>query len=243
MLRQIVLLVFVVCLVIIALSAYLPMIEETFKVESSLPVTGVSKTQSWLLLALGAVVSSQNTLVAPVIKMVLSAPNMVLILANVLFFMLCQLLFWKHFGSKQFNVLLEDKTTIYSLFNLMHRPEQFKRMLDFKREERDQEAQHKSDMREQVNDALQSEMFSEYALYLFVLLALNVVRMFIANDGGDGWFNGKHNRATGTFWLMLLFTIGAFSTEVAYFFLIVRQYEFYGDHKIYRELFERVLQI
>src|SRR5271170_5552619 len=66
---------------------------------------------------------------------VFDSANMVIVLANIIFFMIVQTLFFKYVASKQFNIVLEDKAGIVGEY-LKHDPAANEKYRQFKNSEK-----------------------------------------------------------------------------------------------------------
>ena len=159
--------------------------------------------------------------------------NMITLLSNVIFYIVVQTLFFYFIGSKQFNNVLENKVDIvvsYAKKNI-YLKEFIKEYISNENAKKlEKEAKKQKKKREKYNRSLIFKWIGIPLLICIVVLLINIFKLFIL---GESW--GRSDN------IILLLVIFAYSTELCFFFGIVKQYEFYGDHKIYRSFFENCI--
>ena len=153
--------------------------------------------------------------------------NLVLVFANVFVFMVIQTLFFDQVASRQFDDLLKNKTGIYTTWLRLEpsRKEQARARIDAAVDSIRGPAAEQAARRNAANWSLfRKDVGLPLALVVAILAGL-VVSM----------------RRKGTPWTsldttMLTLVLGAYFTELLFFFGIVRRYEFYVDQKLYFNL-------
>lgn len=153
----------------------------------------------------------------------------IVVLLNVLFFMVVQTLFFRFIASKQYENVLLDKLGLVSEF--VSKQPQYKIALDKERKDyleqnkRFIEAQRKT--RYALNDQFEVDYCWKYII--FALVALLVIFAINPKD----W--------TTFHTLGVIFILISYTTELLFFFGMVQQYEFVGDHTVINSLVKGVL--
>lgn len=157
--------------------------------------------------------------------------NMILIFLNVLFFMTVQTLFFQFIASKQFNVVLRDKADIvsqYLKYNETAKQEyaKFKGTKYVKTIMNDAELQEKK-----RNDAnLETMMYwigIPFLISVFLLITFIVLHLY-----------QDDNKWSAIDWSLMTLILGAYITEILFYLGIVSQYQFYGDHSIFANIYQ-----
>jgi hypothetical protein len=158
---------------------------------------------------------------------------MIIIFANVIFFIVVQTFFFKYIASKQFNVVLADKMGIlntYLKYDSGAR-EKVEEMLGS-----EEVAALKAKAKEQEKDRNSKNWIKiESWIGPVALAALVVMATFIfllVKSGRGEW--------TSVDTSILTLVVGAYTTEIMFYMGIVRQYAFYGDQNIYATFYNNL---
>jgi hypothetical protein len=148
--------------------------------------------------------------------------DLIPIMTNVLFFMIVQTLFFKYIASKQFEVVLESKLDFLKV--LSEENPKVKRAVDdykvkFISNNKDivknQERLREEDNMKTTKTYLGIPILIGSLIFLHLIFIMSSKRSWNSVDT-----------------LAVLFVALAYATEIIFFFSIVRQYEFVGDHYI-----------
>jgi hypothetical protein len=160
--------------------------------------------------------------------------NMVIAFLNIIFFIIVQTLFFKYFASKQFNTVLENKIDILNTYSELD--PQAKEIIDahlnspqaaFIKEI----AEYQELEREELNNKLIKKWIG-IPLTLSIILLIILFSLLLREDSVNRW-NGSDTA-------VLSLIVGAYATELMFYFGIVRQYEFYGDMQLVNKLYSNV---
>lgn len=163
---------------------------------------------------------------------VFESSNMIVILANIIFFMVVQTLFFKYVASRQFNIVLEDKANIVEEY-LKHDPKANAKFREFKNSERVKAIQKAASDQEKIRE---TENMSNTMMWIGIplLIVVALLIFFI----GKLFFKKEEWDTTDS--ILLSFVVFAYVIEVLFYLGIVRQYQFYGDQAIYDNLYRKV---
>jgi len=156
--------------------------------------------------------------------------NMIVILANVVFVIIVQIIFFRYVVSKQIDMILESKATIIQEY-LKHDPIAKSNYIAFATSDvvRDIEdsAKKEADLRDEDN-LMTTLMWIGVPLVLTVALFMfYVIRMLVKEHDWD---------SVDT--ILLCFVIFAYITDFTFYFTVIRQYQFYGDHAIISNMYK-----
>jgi hypothetical protein len=145
-----------------------------------------------------------------------------IIIANVLFFIVVQTLFYKYILSQQYEDVLVSKLEMIKL--AMQKNPAFKRQILELKKDYQQKYETIAKKQEARREIINRDLTWKYCTSLIVLTALIFASIAIFVKSKRGWENIDT--------LNMLFVTLAYSTELFFFFFIVRKYEFVGDNYI-----------
>ncbi len=156
--------------------------------------------------------------------------DLIPVLANVIFFVIVQTLFFKYVASKQYEVVLQSKLDFVKTIcdndpYLKYKIYEFR---DKYLQENKNIAKQQENNRNEKNIKL-FYMYSGIPFFIFTLMLLHII--FIMKS------KRKWNDVDT---LSLLFVTLAYCTELFFFFFIVRKYEFVGDHYIISDVIDKI---
>jgi len=158
---------------------------------------------------------------------VFDGKNLIVVFANVIFFIIVQTLFFKYIASKQFNVVLADKVGIANEL-AKYDPFTSKQIYKYVKSDEAKELKNKalelSKTREKMNIERIKKWIGPPLIAAVCLLLLSVFKM--AKQGPD-------KKWSGVDWVLLSFVLGAYGTEILFYLGIVRKFNFYGDLQIF----------
>lgn len=152
------------------------------------------------------------------------------IIANVLFFMVVQTLFFKYIASQQYEEVLISKLDMIKL--AMQKNPAFKRqILELKK---DYQEKYKNIAKEQEarREIINRDLTWKYCTLLIVITVAIFVGIAVFVKSKRGWEDIDT--------LNMLFVTLAYSTELFFFFFIVRKYEFVGDNYILTNVLQKL---
>ena len=164
---------------------------------------------------------------------VFAPANLIVIFANVMFFMIVQTLFFRYIASKQFNVVIRDKANIaneYLKYNkeASQQYELYKDSVEVKDIKKNAKKQFEE--RDDVNiDTTKTWIGIPFSIVIFLLLIFVGMIVFRKEHTWDSIDS-----------VLLSLVVLAYATEVVFYIGLVRQYQFYGDQEIYSNLYNRI---
>lgn len=163
---------------------------------------------------------------------IFESANMIIVFANVIFFMIVQTLFFEYVASKQFNIVLEDKANIVGEY-LKNDPNANEKYRRFKNSDKASQIQTTAKKQE---DKRAKENMENTMLWIGipVLIAVAFLVFFIIK------LIFKKEVWDTTDSVLLSFVVFAYMIEVLFYLGIVKQYQFYGDQSIYTKLYHTV---
>ena len=172
------------------------------------------------------------------IKNILSNSNLILMFVNILFFIVVQILFFKYIASLQFNKIISDKVNIINetikwnwiiktFFSNLLKSDYYSNIK--------QKWDEMEKTREQKNNDL---ILSKMAIIIIPIIL--IIIFFIYRLNRTELSKSKWNSVE---WVMLLLILFAYSTELLFFFFIVKQYEFVGDHSLFYMIYKNIRKI
>lgn len=154
----------------------------------------------------------------------------IVILVNVLFFMIVQTLFFRYVASKQYETVLVDKLGLVSEY--ISKQKNYKKALSNERQNfattNAPLLQSQYNTRQTINNQLEIDYCWKYIIFTIVAIVI----VFVINPNKWG---SLHT-------LGLVFVILGYTTELLFFFGMVKQYEFVGDHTIVNNLIAAMLE-
>lgn len=161
--------------------------------------------------------------------------NMIIMFSNILFFIVVQTLFFKYIASKQFEIVLEDKVDILNEY-LKYDEQQKEKIKVYMEKEETKELIKKGNEQEKKRDKLNNNLIMKWIGIPFIIVLI----IFIASVG--------RLKLQGKYWTkihtgLLLLVVTAYLTELFIYFGIVKQYQFYGDQKIYSTLYNNLYEL
>lgn len=153
----------------------------------------------------------------------------VIIYVNVIFFIIVQTFFFRYIASKQYEDVLKQKIEIIKLYSEKFPTE--KEKID--KYVKDYLKTNKNKIQDQHNKRSEKNVILENTYcwnFLKVTIVLLLLTLYISKEQ----WTSLH-----TFGLILV--VLGYTTELLFFYLIVRKYEFVGDHKITSEISKNLL--
>lgn len=152
------------------------------------------------------------------------------ILANVLFFMVVQTLFFKYVASQQYEDVLVSKLEMIKL--AMQKNPAFKRQILELKKDYQQKYQKLAKEQEAKREIINRDLTWKYCTQLIVFTVAVFVGIAVFVKSKRGWEDIDS--------LNMLFVTLAYSTELFFFFFIVRKYEFVGDNYILTNVLQKI---
>lgn len=161
--------------------------------------------------------------------------NMVVMFSNILFFIVVQTLFFKYVASKQFEIVLEDKVNILNEY-LKYDKEQKEKIKIYMEKKETIELIKKGNEQKEKREKLNNNVIIRWIAIPFIIVLI----IFIASIG--------RLKIQGKYWTkihtgLLLLVVTAYLTELFIYFGIIKQYQFYGDQKIYSTLYNNLYEL
>jgi len=163
--------------------------------------------------------------------------NMIIMLFNILFFIVVQTLFFKKVASQQFSNVLKDKVDILNTY-LNQDAETTLEMKTYLESDKVKQIYEKANIQEKERIDINNTLTNNKIWYPFIPLIFLLIGGFIFGLRFSNIF-GKWSNTDS--WILSLVVL-AYTTELMFFFQIVRKYEFYGDQRIYSSLYSTILQ-
>jgi len=161
--------------------------------------------------------------------------NIILMLTNIIFFMIVQTLFFIFIAAKQYDVILKEKIDFLNVFN--DNLEEYKFINIIKTiigNRYDKIAKTQEQQRTKTNMKLFIKYILPFMAVIFSILIIYVI-LIIRNKNNSNDWKPYHYFILGT----ILF---AFSTELLYFFFIVKRYVVFGDSEMLYKVFYAIKQ-
>ncbi|VBB18000.1 hypothetical protein YASMINEVIRUS_463 [Yasminevirus sp. GU-2018] len=158
--------------------------------------------------------------------------NMIVVFANIIFFMIVQTLFFKYVASKQFNIVLEDKADIVEQY-LKH---DSKANLIYKKFRESGDAKTLRELAEKQEAERESINTSNTMMWIGIPFIIGV--LFLVFFVGRLYFKSEVWDSVDT--ILLSFVVFAYATEILFYLGIVRKYQFYGDQSIYSNVYSEI---
>lgn len=152
----------------------------------------------------------------------LTRNNLIVIFLNVIFFMIVQTLFFNFVASQQYLNVLKSKVDIINI--LIDKDPDFKQSVsEFKKEwlEQKTDISKKQEEERRIQNNLLSRQYSFNYIVLAIIIFFAII---LPMKSKDSWSSVDT--------LNVIFVILAYSTELLFFFFIVKKYEFVGDNYI-----------
>ena len=157
--------------------------------------------------------------------------NIIITLCNIIFFIVVQTLFFKLIASKQFNIVLQSKMGILNEFAnnndyIKNNLKEFLQSEQAKMITKGAKADNK--VRENKNFKLIKDKIGVIVIILLIIL---IIFIYLAITTKDSW------KSVDTSILSLV--VFAYTTELMFYFGIVRNYIFVGDQKLYDNIYKK----
>jgi len=153
----------------------------------------------------------------------------IVIISNVLFFMVVQTMFFIFIASKQYETVLADKMDLISRFVNKNAGSKQK-MKDFKDAyllSNSKKAEEQHTVRMQEN----KKYINKYCLLPIGAAIIALIYVIYKVNAASPW--------SSTDSLNLALVLLAYTTELYFFFFVVRKFEFVGDHYIIANIFKK----
>lgn len=164
----------------------------------------------------------------------------VIILTNVLFFTIVQILFFKFIASKQYETVLVSKLDIIKRYSKKN-PE-FKEFIDKNKQnfletnnidiKKQRKERENNNYKLIIDYCSKPIIISIFALILILVISKTDMFSSILNINKTNW--------NDVYTLGLIFVLLAYGTEILFFLFIVKKYEFVGDFYILNNLFKQI---
>ena len=152
------------------------------------------------------------------------------IIANVLFFMVVQTLFFKYIASQQYENVLISKLDMIKL--AMQKNPAFKRQILELKKDYQQKYEKIAKEQQAKREIINRDLTWKYCTQLIVFTVTIFIGIAVFVKSKRGWQNIDT--------LNMLFVTLAYSTELFFFFFIVRKYEFVGDNYILTNVLQKI---
>lgn len=178
----------------------------------------------------------------------LTPPVIFITFLNIGFFMVVQILFFYIIASKQIDVIIESKVDIINEY-IKHSDEANDNIKNYLNSDTFKDKHKKALLTEKERMRLNRKIIwlklKPFLITIFtiVLLSLIVIILFTLKPIQKR-FNISQNKIDNytlslSDKVLVLFVLGAFSTELLFFFGMVKKYEFVGDHEIINLMFNQ----
>jgi len=165
-----------------------------------------------------------------------TASNLLGILCNVFLFIVVQTGFFYFVASKQFNNVLESKVDIMNIY-LKNNENAKQNMKEYINSESVKEIKKIAKEQEVKRDAANIELMKADILPLLLFTGGLIILVIFA------MYTNKRNQWSSfnkTDQILLASVLFAYTTEMAFFFGVVKQFEFYGDHAIVNKFYNSI---
>lgn len=164
---------------------------------------------------------------------VFSSPNMIISFTNIIFFIIIQILFFRNISSKQFNNVLTDKINILNSY--MRNNRRFRDAVDnhIRSSEESVMIRATDQEKDRVRHNDRSMMMW---LGLPLLICVGMLVLSIVNQNRSS----NKDEWTSIHSTLLTLSIGVYLSEILFYYGVVRQYQFYGDHHIYSRMYDGI---
>lgn len=158
--------------------------------------------------------------------------DLIPVVANVLFFMVVQFLFFKYVASKQYEQVLLSKVDFVN--NLQRESTIIQKKFSKLKTEYISSIKNNALEQEKLRDINNNKLTNTYIHIPILIACLMLLHLIFIMKSKREWED------TDT--LALIFVALAYCTELFFFFFVVRQYEFIGDNNIISKIVEKVLE-
>lgn len=159
--------------------------------------------------------------------------NMIVVFANIIFFMVVQTLFFRYVASKQFDIVLTNKAQIVADY-LQYDKDAALKYQYFKSSEQAAKIREEAEKQQkQRDDDNFNSMLKWIGIPVFIAVFIMIVfiSMIFIKDNEE-WDNVDT--------ILLSFVFCAYIAEILFYLGIVNKYEFYGDQSIYSNLYQEI---
>ena len=168
-------------------------------------------------------------------KEIFAVPNMIILISNVIFFIIVQTWFFTNYASKQINTVVEDKLNVLNEY-LKYDTSVRQNIANYKKSDEYKNIQKKSidnsNWRDEQNWKATKKYISPVLLFFVACLIIYISILVFPGIKTTPW--------KGPDWAVLSLVVFAYTTELFFYFGMVRQYIFYGDHAITHKLYENL---
>ena len=169
---------------------------------------------------------------------IFTGANVIIILSTVFVFILIQTLFFHFIASKQFNEVLKDKVEILNIYKSAE-PQTAELIKNTLESESTKETIRIGKEQEiiRTNENINLILIHIGMLMggLVLLICAIAIKMFRQKGKDGSWFSFSK-----TDLILTSLILTGYTTELAFFFGVIRQYKFYGDHNIIYGIYKNV---
>ena len=157
---------------------------------------------------------------------VFQVPNMIILVSNVIFFIVVQTFFFKYKASQQINTVIKEKLDILNTY-LNYDPELKQKIVDYKTSSEFKEKKKKAEKNAEWRNIENWKLIVKYILPVFGLFTVILIILILLDR-----LPVKTTKWVGVDTAIGSLVFLAYSTEILFYFGMVRQYTFYGDHEL-----------
>lgn len=181
-----------------------------------------------------------------------TAPILLVTFLNIEFFMVVQIFFFYFIASKQIDVIIESKADIINKFSessniLKCKINSYLNSDEFKKNKNYSDEINKKRMKLNLDIIVKRKLVWLIIIGIFIFISFSVAIsgtiISRVNKNDDKYVYWKSQGFSKSDLILILFVICAFTTEIAFFFLMVKKYEFIGDMEIINFLYKNVSKI
>lgn len=173
------------------------------------------------------------SLVSMSLTNIFKSDNMIIILANIIFFMTIHTLFFRYIASNQFASVLRDKADIFEVY-LKYDPElarKYKILKSSDSVKRIANLAHLEEMKRNKINFLSMLIWTGIPITLVSLIMLIfIVMLFREKNGSLPWDKSDT--------VLLSFVVFAYITEIISYYIIINKYQFYGDQELCSDIYQ-----
>ena len=160
--------------------------------------------------------------------------NMIIVVSNIIFFIIVQTIFFNTIASKQFNNVLEKKVDIINEY-LNLNPEFKKIFSNYKKSDEYKETVEIASKQDKETNKYNTDLTLKRILpvLIFFVLVL-IIFIFLLKKSNMQW--------TDNDWAGISLVVFAYSTEILFYLIVVTQYNFYTDSKMYYKIFNSLIK-
>ena len=160
--------------------------------------------------------------------------NMIIVVSNIIFFIIVQTIFFNTIASKQFNNVLKKKVDIINEY-LNLNPEFKKIFSNYKKSDEYKETVEIASKQYKETNKYNTDLTLKRILpvLIFFVLVL-IIFIFLLKKSNMQW--------TDNDWAGISLIVFAYFSEILFYLIVITQYNFYTDSKMYYKIFNSLIK-